>query len=151
MKEFFTKHQNQCPDTIYLEYPFNLKINGGGETSYTIHGRVDRIDRAGEGIKIIDYKTGKPKEKLAGEDKEQLLIYQLAAEQVMKEKVKEVAYYYVEANQEISFLGEPKELDKLKNKIIATIEEIKKGDFPPYASAETCKWCDFNKICEFRK
>jgi RecB family exonuclease len=112
---------------------------------------IDRIDLVADNkIKIIDYKTGNPKEKLTFEEKEQLLIYQLAAEEVFKEQVGSLAFYYLENNQEIEFLGTPDELDKVRGKIVETIEEIKKGDFTATPSP-LCKYCDFFDICEFRK
>ena len=149
LKEFYQKHSGSWPVALYLEHPFNLKIKGQKQ-SYSLFGVVDRIDRLGEGLKIVDYKTGQPKTKLTAEEKEQLLIYQLAAQAVLKEPVKELAFYYLENNQEVSFLGSAKELDNLQVKIIGTIEEIKRGEFPPKPS-QLCHYCDFRDICDYRE
>jgi len=147
LKEFYEKHKDNLPEVKFLEYPFNLKIKN--DAVYAFFGVIDRVDKTNEGIRIVDYKTGRVKNKLEPEDKEQLLIYQLAAQEVMKEKVKELIFYYIEENKEMAFLGTDKELDKLKKKIIAIIEEIKKGSFPP-KPGNICQWCDFNSICEFK-
>ncbi|MBI5765649.1 ATP-dependent helicase [Candidatus Falkowbacteria bacterium] len=147
LKEFYEKHKDNLPEVKFLEYPFNLKIKN--DVVYAFFGVIDRVDKTKEGIRIVDYKTGRVKNKLEPEDKEQLLIYQLAAQEVMKEKVKELIFYYIEENKEMAFLGTDKELDKLKKKIIDIIEEIKKGSFPP-KPGNICQWCDFNSICEFR-
>ncbi len=147
LKEFYEKHKDNLPEVKFLEYPFNLKIKN--DAVYAFFGVIDRVDNTKEGIRIVDYKTGRVKNKLEPEDKEQLLIYQLAAQEVMKEKVKELIFYYVEENKEMAFLGTDKELAKLKKKIIEIIEEIKKGSFPP-KPGNMCEWCDFNSICEFR-
>jgi len=37
-----------------------------------------------------------------------------------------------------------------KEKIKSIIEEIKRSDFRATPSVHKCKYCDFNKICEFR-
>ena len=87
---------------------------------------------------------------MAFEDKEQLLIYQLAAQELFKYEVEALSFYYLENNSEIEFLGAPAELEKVREKIIGTIGEIKKGEFSPKPSM-LCKWCDFFDICEFRK
>ncbi|MFA5022132.1 MAG: UvrD-helicase domain-containing protein [Patescibacteria group bacterium] len=148
--EYYKTIANDLPVPKYLERPFNLKITTGGE-EYTIKGVIDRIDVLAGGIEIIDYKTGqgKTQETFVAEDKEQLLIYQLAAQQVLAEKVKLLSFYYIETGNKVSFLGTDKELEKLEQKIICTINEIKKGKFPPKPS-KLCAWCDFKNICEFR-
>jgi RecB family exonuclease len=122
---------------------FTLKI---GE--YRLKGKIDRIDQADGGVEIIDYKTGSFKEKLSAEDKDQLLIYQIAAEEIFGLKPRKLTYYYLEKNKRNSFLG--KESDKLlqKQKIIKKIEEMEKSGFNPTPGRE-CRWCDYNGICEF--
>jgi DNA helicase-2/ATP-dependent DNA helicase PcrA len=151
LKEFYAGLSDKYVLPKYLEKGFNLKIQSNGE-EYTLKGVMDRVDEVEDGIEIIDYKTGEGKEedKLKAEDKEQLLIYQMAANEVMQEKVASLSFYYVEPNRKVSFLGSNKELEKLKEKIIKTIEEIKKGEFPPKPS-QLCKYCDFNRICEYRQ
>jgi CRISPR/Cas system-associated exonuclease Cas4 (RecB family) len=61
-----------------------------------------------------------------------------------------LSYYYLEANQKMSFLGTEEEVQKIKEKIIETIGEIKKSEFLPKPSLFTCKNCDFKDICEHR-
>jgi len=145
LKMFYDAYLQRLPEAINLEYGFNLKIG-----DYSLRGQIDRIDKLGDGIKIVDYKTGKAKDKLSSEDKEQLLIYQIAAQDVLKVKVNELSFYYLEEGREETFLGTEKELTKVKERVIDTISEIRKGYFPAKPS-ELCKYCDFNSICEFRK
>ncbi|MFA6254439.1 MAG: UvrD-helicase domain-containing protein [Patescibacteria group bacterium] len=150
LTEFYKKIEKDIPIPKYLERPFNLKLECEDE-EYTIKGVIDRIDALDGGIEIIDYKTGagRTKENFTAEDKEQLLIYQLAAEQVLSEKVEKLSFYYVETGNVVSFLGSQKELGSIKKKMICTINEIKKGQFPPKPGM-MCGWCDFKNICEFR-
>ncbi|MFA5029495.1 MAG: UvrD-helicase domain-containing protein [Patescibacteria group bacterium] len=147
LKGFFALHQLNWPRVAALEQSFNFKIADGGV--YTLYGFMDRLDEVEGGLRIVDYKTGQAKTKLSPEDKEQLLIYQLAAEKVLAEKVKELVFYYLDENKAVSFLGDDKELAALRKKIMAIIDEIKKGEFPP-KPGEICKYCDFNGICEYR-
>ncbi len=148
LKEFFEKHKDNWPNAIFLEKGFNIKLDSNGDL-YTIRGMIDRIDEEEGKLKIIDYKTGTAKDKLSFNEKEQLLIYQLAVQDLFKQEIKSLAFYYLDNNSEVEFLGSQDELEKVKQKAIATIEEIKKGEFPPKPS-KLCKYCDFFDICEFR-
>jgi len=149
LKEFYKLHKDNWPKNYFTEKGFNLKINSDDEF-YTVRGVMDRIDLVDGKLKIIDYKTGNPKDKLTFEEKEQLLIYQLAAKDFFKEPVGSVAFYYLDNNTEVEFLGTEDELDKIKLKIVETIKGIKQGKFPAKPSP-LCKYCDFFDICEFRK
>ncbi|MDO8669314.1 MAG: UvrD-helicase domain-containing protein [Candidatus Buchananbacteria bacterium] len=148
LKDFYEKNKDHWPKTMYLEYPFNLHLKNG-EENFTLYGVIDRIDQVEGGVRIVDYKTGTAKEKLTLEDKEQLLIYQMAVEEVLKEPVKELVFHYLDDNKEMSFLGKPAELEKIKDKILNNINGIKLADFPPKPGL-MCKYCYFNSICEFK-
>lgn len=145
LKKFFDDWQTDMPLAEYVEYGFTFKLN----SEYAIRGAIDRIDKTAGGMRLVDYKTGSPKEKLAGEDKEQLLIYQMAAQEILRIPVTELAFYYFDNNSEISFLGKETEIEKLKEKIIGTIEDIKTGNFEAKPEKEKCRWCDYKSICDF--
>ncbi|MBU1164004.1 UvrD-helicase domain-containing protein [Patescibacteria group bacterium] len=145
LKDLYKSIKDNIPVPVFLERPFNVRID-----QYTLKGVIDRVDETKGGVEIIDYKTGKVKgDNPRAEDKEQLLIYQMAGKTLFDKPVKLLSYYYVEGNKKVSFLGTEKELEKLQNKIVKTIQEIKKGEFPPTPS-QLCKWCDFRNICEYR-
>jgi len=133
------------PEPVFLEKNFSFKI--GGET---LKGAIDRVDRVEGGFEVIDYKTGAPKEKLDWQDKRQLILYQLFLEEVLQMKVLSLKYYYVENASILEFLPTEKEKDKLKTEVIKQIAAIKSRNFSPKPSM-MCKFCDFNKICEFRQ
>jgi len=126
-----------------LEVPFSFKI--GGEN---LRGRIDRIDGEKEESTIIDYKTGNIKEKLKLEEKKQLLIYQIAAEEVLGLQVKELKYQYLKENKKFSFLGSQKEKEKIKEEVKKEIKEIKRSNFEPTPGWQ-CRYCDFKDICDF--
>ena len=69
-------------------------------------------------MRIVDYKTGRPKEKLGFDDKFQLLIYQMAANNIFKEEIDSLVFYYLENNTAIEFLGTDEELDRVKTELI---------------------------------
>ncbi len=152
LKNFLKSFLKELPQIKFLdgqpllEKDFYLKL---GDCS--IRGKIDRIDDLSDGeIEIIDYKTGESKDKLKKEDKEQLLIYQLAGEQILGKIPKRLSYYYLTDNKKISFESTEKEREDLKTKVIENVEKIRKSDFKATPGWD-CKFCDFKDICEFRK
>ena len=104
-----------------MEKGFNIKLRDNGEI-YTIRGVIDRIDEEGGKLKIIDYKTGSPKDKLSFKEKEQLLIYQMAVREIFRQDISSLAFYYLNNNSEVEFLGTDEDLDKTKDKILNIIK-----------------------------
>ena len=149
LKIFYKDFLETKPTILFIENKpaaeqyFNLKINHD-----TFIGVIDRIDKIENGVELIDYKTGTAKEKLSAQDKEQLLIYQIAAEQVLGLKPRKLTYYYLDQAQTLSFLGTEQDKEKQKQKIIFQIEQIKKSDLSATPGWQ-CKFCDFKDICEY--
>ena len=151
LKDFYQQFLKNPPKIFHyqgkpaLEVEFKLKL---GE--YVLKGKIDRIDEAEGGVRLLDYKTGKSegKEKISKEDKTQLLLYQIAAEESLGLNPVELCYYYLDGGGAVSFLGSEKEKSGLKSKIIADIEQIKHSDFVPKPGWH-CQFCDFRSICEF--
>ncbi|MCL5795683.1 MAG: ATP-dependent helicase, partial [Patescibacteria group bacterium] len=118
LKDLYKSWENNLPIPKSLEQWFDLKLHDNGEM-YTLTGRIDRIDEGADGkLEIIDYKTGAPKyeEKMTAEDKEQLLLYQLAAKELFGDNVSALTFHYVEKDHKVSFLGTDKELGKMKER-----------------------------------
>lgn len=133
------------PQVAFLEKNFNFKLG-----KYMLKGAIDRIDRLPDGkLGVLDYKTGNPKDSLGYADKRQLLLYQLALES-MGSKVGRLSYYYLENGQISAFEAKEKDLQKLKESIISQIEEIMQCKFDP-KQGPLCAFCDFRKICEYKK
>ena len=145
IKGFYNKFKDEILQPLYLEKGFKIKIAG-----CAIKGAIDRVDKTEGGLKIIDYKTGEPKEKISFENKKQLLLYQLAGEQLFNEPIKKLSFYYLNNNSEVEFLGNEKELEKVEKWVTDTIEKIKQNNFSA-KPGNLCKWCDFKDICEFKK
>lgn len=151
LKAFYDNFMKLSPkikiiqNKLALELNFNIKIK-----EHTLLGKIDRIDELKDGTcEIIDYKTGGSKKKLKPEDKEQLLIYQIAAEEVLGIKPSRLSYHYLEDGSKFSFLGTDREKRRLKKKIIEDIEKIRNSDFIATPGWQ-CKYCDFRDICEYR-
>jgi DNA helicase-2/ATP-dependent DNA helicase PcrA len=146
LKTFYQSIKENIPVPLALEKSFFLKIG-----SYTVKGFIDRIDTRADGqVEIIDYKTGSAKEKLTADDKEQLLIYQLAVQEVLHLPVANLTFYYLDENKPMSFLGSPAELTAVQDKALGLIEKIKQTEFPPHPD-QHCRYCNFRDICDYAK
>jgi len=134
----------QRPTIAFLEKKFNLAL--GKET---LTGTIDRVDKLADGtFEIIDYKTGQKPKTFGFEQKQQLLLYQAALEENFKIKVSKLSFHYLKDNEKISFIAKPEEIDKVKQKMLDLINEIKNFDFTPRPGI-MCKNCPYKKMCEF--
>ena len=150
LRVFRKSQENKWTIPVSLESGFKIKVG-----DYLVRGQIDRVDQLADGsFEIIDYKTGKVKEKVEGEDRDQLLIYQIALQQLPEYRnvgaPSKLTYFYLNDNAQVSFLGNEKEIARLQEKLINTIEEITAGNFKPTPGQHTCKYCDFKNICQSR-
>lgn len=150
LKIFYESQQDNWTIPVALESFFKIKI---GEECIT--GRIDRVDQLSDGsLEIIDYKTGKTREQLDSEDKEQLLIYQIAATRIPTYRnmgsTSTLSFYYLNDNLKVSFNGSQDDMQKLEEKLAALIARIRQADFRPTPGKFVCGYCDFKDICEFR-
>lgn len=125
MLEIFHRRFSEQPKKIeFLEKKFKLKLG-----DYKFTGKIDRADLNDDStIDIIDYKTGAPKEKLNPEDKNQLLVYQWAAQEEFKHKIRALRYWYLASLRESTeFLGTEKEIENTKNMLLDTITRIREA------------------------
>ena len=144
LEELQGKVKTHTPVIAFLEKKFNLPL--GQET---LTGTIDRVDQlADKTFEIIDYKTGQKPKAFGFEQKQQLLLYQAALEEVFGMKVSKLTFYYLKDNEEVSFVAKPAEIQKVKEKMLALIQEIKTFDFTPRPGI-MCKNCPYKKLCEF--
>lgn len=145
LKNFYSQIPLSRPDPLSVEQGFTMKFD-----DVILKGRIDRLDRFDDGVEIIDYKTGSPKAELSKEDKEQLLLYQLAARDVLGLVPKKLTYHYLTDNSRLSFLGTDDQLLDLQESIVERAHAIRSSKFDPTPGFH-CQFCDFADICEFRQ
>jgi DNA helicase II / ATP-dependent DNA helicase PcrA len=150
LQAFYESQQDRWTVPIALEGSFTISVGG-----HRIRGSIDRVDKSDDGsLHIIDYKTGATKRTLTGKDKDQLLLYQIAAQQVPSFRhvgpVSKLTFYYLGDNIETSFAGTDKQLAALEQKMTQTIGSILDGNFDASPSSFACRRCDFRNICQYR-
>jgi DNA helicase-2/ATP-dependent DNA helicase PcrA len=146
LKDYYGKFKNNFPVPLFLEKEFTIKLD-----NYSLRGFLDRVDVKAKGQwEIVDYKTGRPKEKLTFDEKKQLLLYQIAAQEVFKIKVSNLTFYYLTNNQPVSFVGTVKEIAKVKDWVGGVIKSIVAEDFKA-TPGQVCSTCDYKQICPFAR
>lgn len=138
LNDWFSSQHSIKQPPLFIEKPFTIKINDA-----IVTGKIDRIDMLSDGtVAIVDYKTGRPKEKLDAEDKRQLLVYQLAVEQVFKLPVSWLAYHYLDNGACEPFMGDKKDIEKIISYLSETIDEIRNFNFTEYLDRhQSCDQC----------
>lgn len=135
------------PNISFLEKDFRFKFQ-----DFLIKGKIDRIDKLEEGgFEIIDYKTGSAKDDLKADEKKQLVLYKMVAEASFGIKVDKLSYYYLEDGKKISFEAKEKDIQKMGEWLVDSVNEIRKKQFLPKPSPFTCDFCDFKGICEYKQ
>jgi DNA helicase II / ATP-dependent DNA helicase PcrA len=142
LENFYEQNSKPWVVPAYLERPFNLKI---GE--HWLNGRIDRIDKLEDGTyEVIDYKTGRLKERMNLDRNLQLSIYALACRDILKMPVSKLSLYYLEDAQKVSTTRSEEQLSKVHSELSGLIGEMQASEFSPTPGFH-CQWCDFKMIC----
>ncbi len=127
---------------LYQEKTFELPL----EHDVVVTGRMDQVNRGDDGIEIVDYKTGKPRDEKRARTDLQLSIYALAAREVLGLDAKRLVLYNLMTNEAVATTRDAKALSATKEKIDMVASQIRAGDFhakPGYL----CKYCDYRLLC----
>lgn len=113
------------------------------DDTLTLLGKIDRIDRDSEGLHIIDYKTGAPREP----DPLQLQMYALIVGREFDPAPIRASYHYLETGEWITVeateetMGEA--LENVRQQVAVIVAE---REYPASPGA-LCRYCDFLEIC----
>ena len=129
------------PEVVDTERTFQVEIGGA-----QVRGRVDRLDRAGEGVAIVDYKTGRPKDQEDADESLQLSIYALAVQRQWKLEPRRLVFYNLETNQAVETARSQKELDEAEKLVRIAAENIADGKFEAKPGWH-CRWCSYRSLC----
>lgn len=139
--------QNLSQQIPYVATEENLKLDLGG---IELIAKIDRIDSGKNGLKIIDYKTGKYIEDKP--DPLQLDLYALAAFIKFPEvPIHKKVYYYLYDDRFVEIKSEGGEYRRTREFVLETADKIQKTkQFEPKRNRKCC-WCDFQDICSLFK
>jgi DNA helicase-2/ATP-dependent DNA helicase PcrA len=129
------------PEVLDTERTFSVEIGGA-----KIRGRVDRLDRSGDGVAIVDYKTGRPKDQDEADESLQLSIYAIAAQRQWKLEPRRLVFYNLETNQAIETVRSQKQLEDAEKQVRIAAEDIAQGRFDAKPGWH-CQWCSYRSLC----
>ncbi len=126
---------------------------GGGR--HVLAGKIDRIDREGDALKVVDYKTGKTKtaEQIRADDL-QLAAYALIVGRKYRAPVTRCSMIYLQESREVGFEPDPAWLGAKEEQILGLLDRIEAegalpdgpGKFAPTPNT-LCGWCDYRPLC----
>lgn len=148
LEGYFHHIQENRPDVVGCEKRFQFDLS---DLRVRIKGQIDRLDREGDKLRVIDYKTGKNKEE--AKKNLQMALYtealrRNAVDDLSGEPGETVLHYlrYPNDPQSIhTFSSE--ELEKSLELIAKVVGGIRKQMFNPKPNPYgVCKWCDFKEF-----
>jgi RecB family exonuclease len=138
-----------APGEPHMQEP--LEIDLGDARSLRVSGRIDRIDRRGDGTLVLrDYKTGRaPKDEsglFRGGRQLQIPFYVLAAAKIFPDQpVVEAFLDYVDGGRQVALDLAVVRSDAFRTLLRGLVDGIAGGVF--VQEPAVCEWCDFTTVC----
>ena len=116
-----------------------------------LEGRVDRIDRRGDELVVVDYKTGRAP--LSADDARgslALAIYAVAAAATLRLRCRRVELHQVTTGEVHAFTHTDGSLARHLARAEAIAAEARAAQQPddfPARPGDGCRWCDFVRAC----
>lgn len=135
--------QNPKHETLALEQKFTTVFK-----EFTLSGVIDKVERIGSEIFVVDYKTGAPGAQKEIDENYQLSFYAIACRKTgLSLSNIHFCMHYVKNNIKIYTRRSIEDIKKLYS-TLRTIElKIKNNEFEPTPSKGACKYCGFKKYC----
>lgn len=110
-------------------------------------GSIDRVDVDDVGdLHVVDYKTGRLRDREKVRGSLQLAIYALACEHLYGRLPASVALDYVAAGVEVRVPVEELDLDGARTVIVDTARAVRDEAWEP-TPTRLCDWCDHQSVC----
>jgi RecB family exonuclease len=147
-------------DTDPLDDPVGVeRVVAVKTATLALSGRVDRIDRRGDELVIVDYKTGRAG--LSSDDargSRALALYAYAAQRVFRRRTRRVELHHLPSETVAAFEHTDESLARHLSRaeaaaqdILAAERAVAAGADPdeafPTAPGALCSWCDYRRSC----
>ncbi len=124
----------------FVEREFSAPVDG-----FTLHGVIDRVDRADDGWLIIDYKSGRPLTRSRRDL--QVSLYALGASAALQLDPIELEVVYLAEGSKVRIEGVPKLAAEARVVAIDVAEKIAAGKFDPQPERRKCRLCPYRLAC----
>jgi RecB family exonuclease len=136
------QHSTPSPKVLHTEKAFEIKVD-----DVRVIGRLDRIDDLGDNrVRIVDYKSGAPKDQEKAKKSIQLSIYALAAKTAWGYDAEKLVFYNLEDQSEAETTRDAAQLEAARDKVRDVAAAIAAGDFHPNPGQQ-CSYCDYRELC----
>jgi len=140
--ELIEKYKTQAPwkeeGVFKLEWPVQARL-----ADVIFHGVIDRVDRDGDGLRIIDYKVGTQREEYLY----QIRFYAWILNRVLEEPVTDASIVYLHRQPDIINVDvSVAELDRIESCALRLADAKKHGEYPS-APGMVCRGCSFREMC----
>lgn len=143
VRAFHEEHAPAFAPAFHVESTLRFELAGE-----RVVAKLDRVDRTDDGgLRVVDYKTGKPFTLDRVEEDPQLTLYQVAAERKLGMPVESLVLYHVPSQTPLeSGRRGPEEIDRLRKRVRRVAEGIRREEYEP-DPGPYCEWCDFRPWC----
>jgi len=130
---------------IAVEKGFTLHADG-----LALTGRFDRVESMGEGVRVIDFKTGAIRHQTEVDADLQLSVYALAAAETFKKPCAELSLLFIseEGVTEHRTTRNEQQLRDALTQIRLLTERMASRDYHPTPSFAKCSVCPYRRICD---
>lgn len=156
VRDYFARRQPFTDErTLGVEQPVTLWLDDAG--AYRIIGRLDRLSKIADGYVITDYKSGArlpTVQDLQRDD--QLWLYCLVVRQgLTPDQSVKLRWEFLRFDGETTLAPSPEQLEAVRQRTIALIEEIEAKPADPKAfpirTSPLCGTCQFQHVCPARR
>ena len=146
LARFYKEQQKLKQVPYYVEESFTIL-----KDDIRVRGRFDRVDKRGEQVFIIDFKSSDVRTQEAADkkakDSMQLSIYALAWAQMFQVLPHRVELHFLDTGLIGSVQKTVKDLDKVWGKIETVAEGIRADNYKAKPSSFTCGYCAYSEVC----
>lgn len=146
MKDFYVWWSGTSREVVAIETGFSWESPDG----FTVKGRFDRVEKAPDGVRIIDFKTGARRSQEAVDADLQLSMYALAAKEAFGLPCSELSLLFLREDgiTEVKTTRSKQQLEQAMSEMDELVEGIDTDDFAPTPSRSVCGKCPYRGICD---
>ncbi|MBN2028647.1 ATP-dependent helicase [bacterium] len=146
IRQFFEREETAGHVPKFIEEPFSFMLGKN-----RISGRWDRVDEREGQIVIVDFKTSEVHKQDAADrrvkESLQLVIYAMAYAIKWDRLPDRIELHFIESGLVGSAEVNNKMFQKVEEVITRTAEGIRRRDYAPNPSYQSCKYCAYTEIC----
>ena len=136
------QNENKVVD-VEMKFAFNL-------SGRVVKGFIDRVERTPEGnYVVIDFKTGSQSEtKNSIKENVQMNVYCLAILEKFGTLPRRASLFYIKHGKTVDYFPDSEPLEQQKVRLTSMIDAVLQERFPGNPAYQTCRFCDYEDLCE---